>query len=129
MKKKIIGPVIPKPVNHPNPLSLYTIPLEEAIQWTSAWRAARGSGAVRSFRIDVAELQEIISERGCMYMRVYFGMNSEGDEKLVLVGVNEHDRDMISKVYDFTQPCPSTCDNSSPLSGVSNIPVKGNVKA
>ncbi|WP_316839804.1 hypothetical protein [Pedobacter gandavensis] len=63
-------------------------------------------------------------------VRVYIG-KKDGDEdeafKLFLVPVDENGKDVILKgpfknllatdeyVFDFTMPCPNTCDDSSPL--------------
>lgn len=102
--------------------STYLIPLQTAVNWTTAWRAAN-VGAVRAFKINMDEVNDMLEEAGTTAVRVYFGLDN-GVEKLVLVAVNSNDQDiinptvngqMISGTYDFCAPCPPTCDTSSPL--------------
>lgn len=98
----------------------YLIPLQTAVDWTTAWRGADPS-AIKAFRVDVKEINEILAELNTDYIRIYFGSDN-GTEKLVLVGVDAQGNDIInpmggkiSGTYDFNQPCPSTCDTASPL--------------
>jgi len=101
----------------------FEVPLVEAQQWVQAW-TDRGN-FVKGFLIDADELRSIIDEQGASYLRVYFAwdttMEPGREEKLVMVPVNEFGNDMVprdsdhSNVFDFTLPCPPTCDTSSPL--------------
>jgi len=117
--------------------TIYSIPVEEACAWTRRWRDA--GNTIRAFTIDVAELNDIINELGKLLpdpvrqVRVYFGYKDTGEECLVLVGVDAEGKDIVyywkrdealgadateeSGTYDFTRPCPSTCDEGSPLNG------------
>lgn len=103
----------------------YDLPLQTAVDWTTAWRAAHVNvpNYVKAFRVDVNEIQEILQEAGTDYIRLYFGIDGT-TEKLILVAVDEYDNDIInptvnghvkSGTYDFTNPCPPTCDDQSPL--------------
>lgn len=113
------------------PESLYSIPLDTAIEYTTRWRQTH---SLKAFTIDVAELYDIIDELGqgnrVKGVRVYFGYKEDGSEALVLVGVDDRENDILNipgegedaevnpGTYDFTRPCPSTCDNNdSPLAG------------
>lgn len=111
--------------------TVYSIPLAEACEYTRRWRE-RGN-QVKAFTIDVAELNDVINEikRVAFEMkaiRVYFGykeVNGEMQECLVLVGLDNDGNDITSYMsrghsesgtYDFTRPCPDTCDTAgSPL--------------
>jgi hypothetical protein len=96
--------------------SLYEIPMTEAAQLAHNWRTSlTDPNGVKAFRIDVAELQEIIAQHPTAeYIRVYFGRDGSptGPEKLVLIPVGHDEMDMVAsgKAYDFTKPCPPTCD-------------------
>ncbi|NII27009.1 hypothetical protein HB364_18100 [Pseudoflavitalea sp. X16] len=111
--------------------SLYSLPLLTAIEYTRRWRTQGHN--IKAFTIDVAELNDIIDEYGKKIpdfkpsqIRIYFGINSQGAEALVLIGVDDEGHDILTYVdsknierpgtYDFTHPCPDTCDNESPLS-------------
>lgn len=118
----------------------YHYPLKRAQKDTERWRA---SHRIDAFAIDKQELLDIINEAPDEVdtIRVYFGLTEDGYEKMFLVGAKkeimttEEDgekiiviRDLIDQnavahldgsieyfVYDFTNPCPPTCDESSPL--------------
>lgn len=107
--------------------TVFEVPLDQARKWIRAWIDSHGKGAVKGFLIDVDELRSIIDESGAKYVRVYLGVNKnlpQDRHKLLLVPVNEEGCDMCSKeveeddgsnVFDFTMPCPPTCDAVSPL--------------
>ena len=120
--------------------TVYSIPLSDACRYTRRWREA--GNTIRAFTIDTQELLDIIDELGRKHLkavaqvRVYFGIKDTGEEALVLVGVDEHGNDITSFMkpgaaqsaknvegeeesgtYDFTRPCPDTCDSGSPLNG------------
>jgi hypothetical protein len=118
----------------------YHYPLKQAQKDTARWRA---SHKVDAFAIDRQELVDIINEAPDEVdtIRVYFGLTEDGHEKMFLVAAKkeimttEEDgeeviviRDLIDQnavtkadgsveyyVYDFTSPCPPTCDDESPL--------------
>jgi hypothetical protein len=108
--------------------SLFQIPLETAIEWTTRWRefqqTAKPSPAdnKKAFRVNLVELQEVVNNipGEVNYIRFYFGIDDKLGEHMILVGVNDENEDLCSYTYDFTRPCPSTCDLTSPL--YSNTP-------
>lgn len=102
--------------------STYLIPLQTAVNWTTAWRGAN-TGSIKAFKINMSEVNDILKEAGTNAIRLYFGLDN-GVEKLVLVAVNAQGQDIINPVvtgqiisgtYDFCEPCPPTCDLFSPL--------------
>ncbi|MBC7776412.1 MAG: hypothetical protein H7246_13335 [Phycisphaerae bacterium] len=102
--------------------SPYLIPLQTAVNWTTAWRSAYAT-SVKAFKINIDEVNAMLLEAGTSSIRVYFGLDG-GAEKLVLVAVDANGKDIInptvggqpiSGTYDFCQPCPPTCDLTSPL--------------
>ena len=117
--------------------TVYSIALSDACRYTRRWREA--GNTIKAFTIDTQELIDIITQLGVKHMkevhqvRVYFGIKDDNKEALVLVGVDEYGNDITSfmkpestaKVegeeesgtYDFTRPCPDTCDEGSPLNG------------
>ncbi|KAB8153507.1 hypothetical protein EZY14_009745 [Kordia sp. TARA_039_SRF] len=117
-----------------------TICLQKAVDWTTAWRAQGGTFTdhedLKGFLIPLADLKEVIAEPGVANIRAYIGVDdTDGHQPhLVIVGVNAEGEDIIYKaagegcedsdgsvntgLYDFSQPCPTTCDTSSPLYGL-----------
>jgi hypothetical protein len=102
--------------------SPYLIPLQTAVDWTTAWRSANPN-AVKAFLINIDEVNDMLEEAGTNSIRLYFGLDN-GVEKLALVAVDANgldiinptvDSQQISGTYDFCEPCPPTCDTDSPL--------------
>ena len=59
----------------------------------------------------------ILAQPGCKALRFYFGTNPDGSLAVVLVGVDEKDRDMATgDIIDNHYPCPPFCDEGSSLS-------------
>jgi hypothetical protein len=111
--------------------------------WADNKGAAFGNDAsvhaghfIKAFLIDAQELRDILDNTYAgekpSYIRVYFGLDEQQEpyrrEKLVAVPVDEYGIDMIkpkdaakdadplnSNIYDFTLPCPPTCDINSGL--------------
>ncbi len=102
--------------------SPYLIPLQTGVNWTTNWRNTYAT-SVKAFKINISEVTDMLKESGTVSIRLYFGLDN-GVEKLVLVAVNAQDKDiinptvggeLISGTYDFCDPCPPTCDPTSPL--------------
>lgn len=123
--------------DEPKPNPTNTIDLETAKEWTERWRSMESTYNAhqdcRAFNIPLKDLKEVIAE-GPASVRGYIGVERKNveneivyEEKLILVGVDENGKDMISstdgknldidsgKIYDFSRPCPNDCDSSSPL--------------
>ena len=94
-------------------MSDYKITLAEGVTYTTAWRTAH-SDLVKGFKIDKAEVNEIFADENAVAMRAYLGYDGT-EPKIVIVGVDADGKDILSNVYDFCEPCPSTCDESSVL--------------
>jgi hypothetical protein len=106
-------------------LPLDAVPISKAKEWTAAWRNADKGRSwwvehnFNAFLVPLTDLTSLISE-GAKDVRAYMGI--ENDQiKLILVGVDAAGNDMLDDVnyfaYDFTSPCPPTCDRSSVLYG------------
>jgi len=115
-----------------------TIDENTAIAWTTASRSRHVSGATKAYLIPLDDLQgaidEIKTQGGDPMARAYLAYGSldgKDEDKLVIVGTTQEAspvpggatiyRDMIpsrnptSSIWDFTEPCPTECDDTSPL--------------
>ena len=110
--------------------SIYDLPLETAVEWTARWRAFQQEAKPdptndkKAFRVNVQELIDVVKgiPDQVEYVRFYLGLDDELTEHMILVGVDKDNKDLCtyegqSCTYDFTHPCPSTCDVDSPLYG------------
>jgi hypothetical protein len=119
--------------------SSYTITKETAHNYVAAFQhreEAQGKKRgeyVRSFSISATEVQDIMKalttisngEISKMKVRFYKGINDEGKETLVIVAVDSNGKDVTyykdkdgnlqSGIFDFTKPCPDTCDGDDDL--------------
>lgn len=112
--------------------------LNDAVTLTQNWRKKQASSGkphfVKSFRVSVAELKEVMNQADTDYVRFYLGLDSNDFERLILVSVKEqndtkivqgeqqHGKDLYGKIndveyqiFDFSKPCPPICDPESTL--------------
>ncbi len=60
-------------------------------------------------------LNEILDQTGCMGIRMYYGVDDNGDKELVIVGADTNEDDMMDLVGDLNVPCPNACGNGNEL--------------
>ncbi len=97
-----------------------------ATSWAYSWDQLTGiSGtAIKAFYIpkeDLAAINEVSNEWG---LKIYFGKNSSGDYKSIVVGLDANGNDLVPpnltaptsyKAYDFGIPCPNECGSTNQL--------------
>jgi hypothetical protein len=96
-----------------------TITLTQAQAWATKWRS-NPANKVKAHLIPEVDITQLLAEPGITNVRAYIGIDDTGMHKLMLVGVDANGKDMINDatgqyIYDFTMPCPTTCDENSPL--------------
>ncbi|UQD57568.1 hypothetical protein [Flavobacterium sp. K5-23] len=114
--------------------SVNAISLETAQKWAKRWKKKEGNynkhHNLNAFLIPKVDLLEVLAE-GVDAVRAYIGVDDNNVEKLMIVGTKFNPEtkiyeDMITvgvgdanpvedDIYDFTRPCPTDCDPSSPL--------------
>lgn len=124
-----------------NKKSLVHIDLKCAKDLTANWRArfSLDPGEVpveqtfkNAFLVSKEDLHDITHIKGYQGMRVYFGsdtINSMSPMRLVLVAVDENGNDIIDYnnpdrpgIFDFSMPCPDTCDRKDSVLMTGRIP-------
>jgi hypothetical protein len=95
------------------------ITLEQAQEWATTWRE-NPEHVIKAFLILQLDFVQLIAERDVQDVRAYIGTDENGNQKLMLVGVNSNGQDLINdtnnqNIYDFTTTCPEFCDTESPL--------------
>jgi hypothetical protein len=95
------------------------ITLQQAQEWATTWRE-NPLHIIKAFLIPQADFVQLLAEKNVVDIRAYVGTDENGEQKLMLVGVNDKGQDLIDEannqnIYDFTQPCPDFCDLESPL--------------
>lgn len=60
-------------------------------------------------------LKQILNQEGCMGIRMYYGIDDDGEKALVIVGADTNEDDITDLVADISMPCPNRCGSSNPL--------------
>ena len=101
------------------------ISLAAASAMTKKYRTANGDDRKAHF-IGVERIAELLKikltpqqlkETSAKGIRVYYGMNEDGEKELVLVAADAEQNDILDLVMDQCVPCPNYCDQNSPLNG------------
>ncbi|UOQ76280.1 hypothetical protein MUN84_17140 [Hymenobacter sp. 5516J-16] len=77
----------------PEPLpSSFT--LDQASDWTRRYRSQHADG-VKGHCFSRATLEAILAQPGCTGVRAYYGRDAENQRRLVLVGTDEQENDIL----------------------------------
>ena len=93
----------------------HRISLDAAAALTKGYRAAKISDEkAGAFHKD--QVVELLSQPGCVALRVYYGRQTDGKPALVLAGVDKADNDLTGGVIlEMHYPCPPFCGDGNPL--------------
>jgi hypothetical protein len=90
-------------------------PLSTAEEWCANYRTANPTGT-KAHYFGYRIILRILGQRGCVGLRSYYALDGNGDQWLILVGVNAAGEDMTDGIIGETSiPCPAMCDTSSKL--------------
>lgn len=93
-----------------------TIRLTDAVEWTTNYRNSVPAGSTLAHFYGKNKLMEILQQTDCVGIRIYFGIEPDGTESLVLVGANANGEDLYNGVIiDRAYRCPIYCPSKSPL--------------
>ena len=107
-----------------------TITIDQALDWGKRWKEGSSkdviNNSLKAFLIPGIDLKEVLAEINVQDVRTYFGIDKYNVPHLMIVGVDANGNDMIDidpavnekngwNIYDFSLPCPKTCDPKSPL--------------
>jgi hypothetical protein len=100
------------------------ISLETAQRWAERWKKVHGEydkhHLIKAFLIPGIDIKQVMNETGVNDVRAYLGVDDNGTERLMIVGVDQEGNDMIDDengqyIYDFSLPCPNTCNKKAPF--------------
>lgn len=105
--------------NNSQGTAVNTITLTTAQAWAQKWRDTPGAN-VKAHLIPRIDIVQLMNNEETVDVRAYIGIDDNGENKLMLVGVDADGNDLIDEtkgqyIYDFTKPCPTTCNVTSPL--------------
>ena len=96
----------------------HRITLQEAIGHTQRFRAANTAPAAEKAAMfwRAGGLDELLAQKGCVGLRIYYGLTASGAPAPILVGVDAEGNDLAGgTVLEEHLPCPPVCSASSPL--------------
>jgi len=95
----------------------HAISLETAVRMTTRYRADAPAGAALAESFGRDAIAAILAHPRCVGLKIYHGVNDDGRQVVVLIGVDGDGNDIIEGyVGDNGIVCPPICGNS-PLIG------------
>ena len=119
--------------NNPLPQADHEISLQTAIEMTSLYRTEVNNILAPEYKgTDVLPMSEsfnneaftkLIAQDGCIGLRIYLGMAADKNVRLIIVGVNNNDEDMVGVagglIMEEGHRCPPICTvTPSPLTAL-----------
>lgn len=109
--------------------------LQQASAWTRNYRT-QNPGGIKGHCISAATLNDILSQPTCVGVRAYYGLDDDGAPKLIIVGYDANDNDILTEttvavrravdeetaslsssaqIATALPPCPPCCSIDNPL--------------
>ncbi|PKV63122.1 hypothetical protein [Pontibacter ramchanderi] len=90
----------------------------QAKRWTAKYRTS-GRGKTNSHLFGAETVRNLLEQEGCVGMRIYYALDDNGEQQLLLVGTDAEGNDMTEGlILDLASPCPPDCSvNKSELAG------------
>ncbi len=95
----------------------HDISLQDAAALTENYRDQQsGSGYILGEYFSKDGIYSVLTQSGCVGIRIYYGLSNSSVPKLVIVGVNADENDMVDgNILEMGSPCPPTCSTSNDL--------------
>lgn len=90
------------------------ISLETAAAITKKYRDENPDGVQSAF-YGREMLEALLAQPGSMGIRVYYGLNEDGSQELVLVSSDAEENDDLSLILDKAHKCPPRCPKKNDL--------------
>ncbi|GHN02479.1 hypothetical protein WSM22_39680 [Cytophagales bacterium WSM2-2] len=101
------------------------LPLVTAQRWTANFQKNDTKGIkAHFFGMDI--IKQILSQSGCVGIRMYYALDDNGERKLLLIGVNANGDNLLpstqmldaedpNTIGDMSWPCPTYCPGNGGL--------------
>jgi hypothetical protein len=92
------------------------ITLAEGAEMTANYRATINVGDTIGHVVGSNLINSILSQSGCLGIRMYYALDAKGNRQIVLVGVDVNGDDITNGVIvDRGMPCPTACSIKNSL--------------
>jgi hypothetical protein len=96
----------------------HDISLQDAANLTANYRDqfASGTNYIKGEFFGKSAIQTLLNQDECVGLRIYYGLDDQKVQKLVIVGVLANEEDMIDgNILEIGSPCPPICGSSNIL--------------
>lgn len=94
----------------------HDLELPVAARYTANYRRTINQGEKKGGYFGEDAILELLAQRNCIGLRYYYGIDDEGNQVLVLVGVTPEGNDIIDgRILERSWPCPNICSESNVL--------------
>ena len=92
------------------------VSLEEAAIWTANFRNSIQPGETIAHFIGKNKLLELLEQENCVGVRIYYGLDENGEKNLVFVGADENENDLVDGIIlEYATKCPPKCSEKNDL--------------
>ncbi len=91
-----------------------SITLQTGAALTAEYRR-QNPGATKGHFFGKDILQDLLDQQGAMGIRMYYGLDGDGNKELVLVAADANEDDLTDLVADLSMPCPNICGTANAL--------------
>jgi hypothetical protein len=92
------------------------VTLQEAAIWTANYRKTIVEGETIAHFIGKEKLKLILDQEDCVGVRIYYGLDENGENNLVFVGADKNENDLVNGVIlEYAKKCPPACSDKNSL--------------
>lgn len=91
------------------------VSLNEAAGWTANYRDTIEPGDIIGHFYGKEKISALLNQTDCVGIRIYHGIDDDGQKNLILVGTNANGDDLTNIVVERGSPCPPTCSRANSL--------------
>ena len=94
----------------------HSISLADAAKMTKNFRDTITSGQTIAHCFGKQAIISILSQSGCVGMRLYYGLDDNGAKQIIVTGVDVDGNDLYTGLLaERSFPCPQDCSSANPL--------------
>ncbi|MHC2990728.1 hypothetical protein OB13_03725 [Pontibacter sp. HJ8] len=87
-----------------------------AKRWTANYRRQAGQGKVHCHMFGKDTIRELLDQDGCMGIKIYYALNDEGKQQVLLVSTDADGNNMEDGlILDKSASCPPDCSGTGDL--------------
>lgn len=94
------------------------ISIDTATQWTENFRNAKPDDT-RAYFFGLTSILSVLSQKGAVGIRLYNGIDNNGENQLLVAGVDGFGNDILPKlIVGLSVNCPPDCGKPNKLNGL-----------